>query len=296
MDMGLDGKAAFVGGASKGIGKAVALGLAREGCRVAICARTREPLETAAADIRTETGREALPVVCDMANAGDISRAVAQAADAFGGLDVVVNNAGGPPTGTFDTLDERYWQHALDQNLLSAVRTIREALPHLRRSGAGRIINITSVAVKQPIDGLMLSNATRVGVVAMAKTLSRELGPEGITVNNVCPGNIATERLISLIEERAKRQGVGLEDAVQVEEGRVPMGYLGDPEDVANLVVFLASAKARYITGTTTQVDGGSTTALLEASQQRPHTHLAPAGLQGAYFARGTRASPRAGR
>ncbi|MDO8614159.1 MAG: SDR family oxidoreductase [Dehalococcoidia bacterium] len=268
MDLGLEGKAALVGGASKGIGLAVAQALAGEGCRVAICARGEETLRAAAAALRLRsgsgaTGAEVLPLVCDMAQYADIKRAVAQAAAAFGRLDILVNNAGGPPTGTFDELDERHWLHALEQNLLSAVRATREALPYLRRSGAGRIINITSVAVKQPIDGLMLSNATRTAVVAMAKTLSRELAAEGITVNNVCPGNIATERLISLIEERARRQGQTLEQAVSLEEGRVPMGYLGDPEDVANLVAFLASGKARYITGTTIQVDGGSTTALL---------------------------------
>ncbi len=263
MDLGLNGKAALVGGASKGIGKAVAQALAAEGARVAICARHADSLETAAAEIEAATGARPLPIVCDMASYDDIKRTVTQAAQEFGRLDILVNNAGGPPTGTFDQLDERYWLHALEQNLLSAVRATREALPYLRRSGAGRIINITSVAVKQPIDGLMLSNAARTAVVAMAKTLSRELAPEGITVNNVCPGNIATQRLISLIEERAARQGVTLEQAVSLEENRVPMHHLGDPEDVANLVAFLASAKARYITGTTIQVDGGSTVALL---------------------------------
>jgi len=142
------------------------------------------------------------------------------------------------------------------------VRATTEALPHLKRSGSGRIINITSVAVKQPIDGLILSNATRLAVIGMAKTLSRELAPHGITVNNVCPGAIGTERLISLIEERANRTGITLEQAVSTEESRVPMGFLGAPEDVANLVTFLASAQARFLTGTTIQVDGGSTTAL----------------------------------
>jgi len=262
MDMGLQGKAALVGGASKGIGKAIALGLAKEGCRVAVCARGPADLEAAADEIRSATDIEALTIVCDMASYDDIKLAVAEAATAFGRLDIVVNNAGGPPTGTFETLDERYWQHAIEQNLLSAVRTTREALPHLQRSGSGRVINVTSVAVKQPIDGLMLSNATRLGVVGWAKTLSREVAAQGITVNNVCPGNIATQRLMSLIEERARRQGVELEQAVQLEEGRIPMGFLGEAEDVANLVVFLASAKARYITGTTVQVDGGSTTAV----------------------------------
>jgi 3-oxoacyl-[acyl-carrier protein] reductase len=262
MDLGLNGRAALVGGASKGIGRAIAKELAREGARVMICSRNAENLEAAATEIREETGSDVAWAVCDMASYDDIKATVAAAAERLGGLDIVVNNAGGPPTGTFQDLDERYWQHAIDQNLLSAVRTIREALPHLARSGAGRIINVTSVAVKQPIDGLILSNTTRLGVVGLAKTLSRELAPQGITVNNVCPGNIATERLMALIEERAGRQGQTLEEAVGLEEGRVPMGFLGEAADVAHLVAFLASSQARFITGTTIQVDGGSTTAV----------------------------------
>jgi 3-oxoacyl-[acyl-carrier protein] reductase len=263
MDTGLKDRAALVGGASRGIGRAIALGLAREGATVALCARNQDTLDKARDEIRNETGATVLSLICDMSRPEDIKAAVAAAADAFGRLDIVVNNAGGPPTGAFDALDDSYWQHAINQNLLSAVRTTREALPHLRRSGSGRVINITSVAVKQTIDGLMLSNATRLGVIGWAKTLSRELAPNGITVNNICPGNIATERLISLIEERAKRQKQSLEEAVSVEEGRIPMGFLGEPDDVANLAVFFASDKARYITGTTVQVDGGSTTAVM---------------------------------
>jgi len=263
MDLVLAGKVALVGGASKGIGRAVARALAAEGCRVAICARRQDTLDQACEEIRRDTGAEVIAMTCDMAIHEDIQRTVAGTINSFGRLDILVNNAGGPPTGKFQELDERYWQHALDQNLMSAVRAIREALPHLKRSGAGRIINITSAAVKQPIDGLMLSNATRAGVVAMAKTLSREVAADGITVNNICPGNIATERLLSLIEERARQQGIPMEQAIALEESRVPMGFLGEPEDVAGLVVFLASARARYITGTTIQVDGGSTTSLL---------------------------------
>jgi len=262
MDLGLDGRTALVGGASKGIGKAIARELVSEGARVMICSRSEENLAAAAQEIQSETGKEVEYTVCDMASHDDIKRTVAAAAEKLERLDIVVNNAGGPPTGTFQDLDERYWQHAIDQNLLSAVRTIREALPHLMRSGSGRIINVTSVSVKQPIDGLILSNATRLAVVGLAKTLSRELAPEGITVNNVCPGNIATERLVALIEERAARQGQTLADAVSLEEGRVPMGFLGEASDVAALVAFLASDRARYITGTTIQVDGGSTTAV----------------------------------
>ncbi|MEX0683677.1 MAG: SDR family oxidoreductase [Dehalococcoidia bacterium] len=262
MDLGLEGRAALVGGASKGIGKAIATALAREGCSVMICSRSEENLGAAALEISEATGKSVEWTTCDMASHDDIKRTVAAAVKELGKLDVLVNNAGGPPTGAFQDLDERYWQHAIDQNLLSVVRTVREALPHLIRSGSGRIINVTSVAVKQPIDGLILSNTTRLGVVGLAKTLSRELAPQGITVNNVCPGNIATERLMVLIEERAKRQQQSLEEAVALEEGRVPMGFLGEASDVASLVAFLASAPARFITGTTIQVDGGSTTAV----------------------------------
>jgi 3-oxoacyl-[acyl-carrier protein] reductase len=263
MDTGLQGKAAFVGGGSKGIGRAIAFGLAREGCAVAICARNLGPLEETAAAIRADApGAKVHTIVCDMARHDDIKKAVAAAQREFGRLDIIVNNAGGPPTGTFETLDERYWEHAIEQNLLSAVRTTREALPFLRASGSGRIINVTSVAVKQPIDGLMLSNATRLGVIGMAKTLSREVAATGITVNNVCPGNIATDRLMSIMEANAQTRGGSFEDAVAAQEATIPAGYFGDPEDIANLVVFLASDKARYITGTTIQVDGGSTTAV----------------------------------
>ena len=262
MDLGLDGKVAIVGGASKGIGRAVAMALAQEGCSVAICARREADLQATAQEIRQGSGAQVLAVVCDMARYGDIKVLVEESGQRFGRLDIVVNNAGGPPTGTFGELTEEQWKGALDQNLLSAIRTTREALPHLRRGGGGRIINITSVAVKQPVERLMLSNTARLGVVGWAKTLSRELAPHGITVNNVCPGNIATERLMSLIEERARQEGRPFPEVVAGEEARVPMGFLGEAEDVANLVLFLASAKARYITGTTIQVDGGSTLAL----------------------------------
>jgi len=261
MDLGLAGKVAIVGGASRGIGRAVALALAQERCSVAICARGQEELEAAAAEIRAQTDAQVLPVVCDMADHDDIRRLVRQTAEAFGRIDIVVNNAGGPPLGTFDDFDDADWQRAIDQNFLSAVRTTREARPLLRKRG-GRIINITSVAVKQPIDRLILSNSARLGVVGMAKTLSREVARDGITVNNVCPGNIATQRLLSLFEARAQREGRTFQEVVAEEEGRTPTGFLGEPADVAALVTFLASDKGRYISGATIQVDGGSTAAV----------------------------------
>jgi 3-oxoacyl-[acyl-carrier protein] reductase len=263
MDLGLQGNVALVGGASRGIGKAVALGLAREGCAVAICARGREALDAAAEDIRSATGAQALPFVCDMSKGEDIRRFVAATVDVFGRLDIVVNNAGGPPPGPFEAHDEAAWQHALDQNLLSVARTVREALPHLRAAGGGRIVNITSVAVKEPIPGLVLSNAARLGVVGLAKTLSRELGPDGITVNNVCPGLTLTDRMRELYGGRAQAEGRSMEEALAEQAKSIPLGRLGQPEDVAALAVFFASGPARHITGTTVQVDGGSTAAAM---------------------------------
>lgn len=263
MDLALNGKAALVGGASRGIGRAVADGLAREGCRVAICARDEADLEAAAAQIRTSTGTDVFALRCDMAVASDIERFVAATVQHFGGLDIVVNNAGGPPAGTFDSHDDAAWQHALDQNFYSVVRTVRAALPHLRSSGSGRIVNITSVAAKEPIQGLILSNAARLGVVGLAKTLSRELGPHNITVNNVCPGLTLTDRMRELYGARAQGAGRTLDDVLADEAARIPLKRLAEPEDVAALVVFLASGPARQITGTTVQVDGGSTAAAM---------------------------------
>lgn len=263
MDLGLSGKVALVGGASRGIGRAVAFGLAREGCRVAICARDAARLEATAQQLRAETGAEALAVPCDMARPDDIRRFVAATVEAFGRLDIVVNNAGGPPPGPFEAHDDAAWQAALDQNFMSVARTVREALPHLRAAGGGRIINITSVAVKEPIPGLVLSNAARLGVVGLAKTLSRELGPDGITVNNVCPGLTLTDRMRELYGGRAQAEGRSLDELLADEARRIPLRRLAQPDDVAALVVFLASEPARHITGATIQVDGGSTSAAM---------------------------------
>jgi 3-oxoacyl-[acyl-carrier protein] reductase len=180
----------------------------------------------------------------------------------FGRLDIVVNNAGGPPFGSFEQHSEEAWQAAIDQNFLSVARTIREALPHLRRQGGGRVINIASYAVKQPLDGLILSNSVRLAVVGLAKTLSRELGPENILVNNVCPGPTLTGRMESLMRSRAAAQGKSYEEILAQENAQIPVGHMGEPEDVAALVVFLASEAARQITGATIQVDGGATAAV----------------------------------
>lgn len=263
MDLGLKDMPALVAAAGRGIGRAVAEGLAREGARVALFARTEPDVRRAAEEIRAATRSEVLPLVGDVTAAADVERLVAAAAAHFGGLRIVVTNAGGPPGGLFAETDDARWQAAFELNLLSVVRLIRTAVPHLRRAGGGRILNIQSTSVKQPIDGLILSNAIRVGVVGLAKTLAGELGRDGITINTVCPGRINTQRLRSLYAQRAQRQGITLEQALAAEEATIPLGRLGTPEEVAAMAVFLCSEPARYVTGATIQVDGGLVRSLL---------------------------------
>lgn len=263
MDLGLKDRPALVAAAGKGIGRAVAEGLAREGARVALFARTEADVRVAAEEIRAATGAEALPLVGDVTAAGDVDRVVAAAAARFGGLHILVTNAGGPPGGVFDAMDDAKWQGAFELNLLSVIRLIRAAVPHLRAAGGGRIVNIQSTSVKQPIDGLILSNAIRAGVVGLAKTLATELGRDRITVNTVCPGRINTERLRTLYGQRARQRGLTLEQALAAEEALIPLGRLGTPQEVAAMVVFLCSEPARYVTGNTVQVDGGLVRSLL---------------------------------
>ncbi|HKV56799.1 MAG TPA: SDR family oxidoreductase [Ktedonobacteraceae bacterium] len=264
MDLGLRDKVAIVMAASKGLGRACAEALAAEGVRVTIGARDARVLEKTAQEIQKVTRRRILPVATDVTRAKDVENIVARTVRAYGRIDILVNNAGGPPPGTFESFDDARWQAAFELNLLSTVRIIRLVLPHLRKTGSGRIINIVSTSVKQPIDGLLLSNAIRSGVVGLAKTLSAELASDNITVNNVCPGRILTDRLrqIYLIDEKV-RQGTS-EDAVLKEMAQgIPMGRVGKPEELGAFVAFLASQQAAYITGTTTQIDGGLVRSLL---------------------------------
>jgi 3-oxoacyl-[acyl-carrier protein] reductase len=263
MDLGLAGRVAILGGGSKGIGRAVAEMLAAEGAHVVIAARTESELEATAREITAADGVEVLPVVCDMAKRHQIEALVAMTVERFGGIDIVVNNAGGPPFGRFEQHEDDAWQAALEQNLISVVQMARAALPYLRRSDQARIINITSTSVKEPIDGLILSNTARLGTTGLAKTLSRELGPDGITVNNVGPGSTLTDRIRPGIEAQARAAGASFDDALRERERAIPLGRVGMPEDVAAVVVFLASKQARQVTGQTILVDGGATRAVL---------------------------------
>lgn len=263
MDLGLRDKVAIVLAASKGLGRASAAALAAEGASVAIGARHSEELEKTAQDIRGASGSKVLAVPTDVTKPEDLQAIVNATVREFGRVDILVNNAGGPPPGTFEQFGDAQWEAAFQLNLLSNVRMVRLVLPHMRALHNGRIINIVSTSVKVPIDGLLLSNAIRTGVVGLAKTLSIELAPDNITVNNVCPGRILTDRIrqTTRMHERMQ-QGQSEEEVLQEVSRDIPLGRIGKPEELAALVAFLASEQAGYITGTTIQVDGGLTRAL----------------------------------
>lgn len=257
MDLGLNGRVALVAAASRGLGKAIAWELAREGADVAICARGKTQLKETAREIAADTGSRVLAVAADVSVAKDVADLVTAVLQRFSRLDILVNNAGGPPSGPFAIFSDEDWRQAMELNLLSAVRLSRAVIPSMRANHWGRIINLTSVAVKQPIPDLILSNAARSGVIALAKTLSFELAPEGITVNSVCPGFTRTERVEELARARAEREGKDVQEVMASYERQIPMGRLGRPEELAALVAFLASERAAYITGVAIQVDGG---------------------------------------
>src|SRR5262249_11712954 len=262
MDFGLGGCAALVAAGSRGLGRASARALAREGAQVALFSRTAAAAEKAAQEIGAETGVRTLGFAADATKAADLERAVAQTVHAFGRLDVLVTNAGGPPPGTFATLGDGDWQRAFELNLMSAVRLVRAALPHLEKSGRGRVILLSSTTVKQPIDGLILSNAVRIGIAGLSKSLANELGGKKSTVNQVLPGRIDTDRVRELDEARAKSTGANPDAVRRANEQQIPLGRYGDPDEFGAVVAFLASAQAAYLTGTTIQVDGGATRAV----------------------------------
>ena len=257
MDLGLDGKIALVAASSRGLGRAVATALAREGARLVMCARQRDDLEAAADRICADTGAEVCTVALDLSQQEGPARFVQTAVEQLGGVDILVTNVGGPPPGSFAEIDDQAWSQAFEQLVLSTVRLIRQAAPQMARRRSGRVINIASIAVKQPIPGLLLSNALRAAVVGLAKTLAGELAPQGILINTVCPGRIATDRLLELDQEQARQSGMALEQVRLEAQRLIPLGRYGQPEELASLVTFLASSRASYITGTTFLVDGG---------------------------------------
>jgi 3-oxoacyl-[acyl-carrier protein] reductase len=263
MDLGLKGRVAIVAAASQGLGRAVAEEFAREGCKVAICARTAAELERTATEIGKANGCEVFHQGLDVTDAEGVRRFVEAVENKFGRVDICVTNAGGPPAKKFLDITIEEWRTAVELTLMSSVYFAREVLPRMRRNRWGRLITITSVSVKQPIDGLLLSNSIRAGVTGLAKTLANEFGADGITVNNVCPGYTLTDRLNELAEKQARMTGVAPEDIFKSWSSEIPIGRLARPEEFAALVAFLASERASSINGTSIAVDGGWVKGLL---------------------------------
>lgn len=263
MDLGLRGKIALVTAASRGLGRAIADALGAEGASLIICARGTAALEEAGAAIVQRTGAEVEMVAADVSTAEGITRAWQHARDRFGRVDVLVTNAGGPPSGPFESHEWDVWQRAVELTLRSAVELTRLVLPGMKERRWGRILNVTSIAVKQPVDGLMLSNSIRAAVTGFGRTLANEVARYGITVNNILPGYTRTERVEQLNAATAAREGVNVEDVSRRIEAQIPMRRLGEPNEFAALAAFLASEQASYITGQSIAVDGGWIRSLL---------------------------------
>ncbi len=257
MDLGLENKVAIIGGASKGLGRACAQVLAEEGAKVAICSRTAADLEQAASEIRESTGAEVMAYAADLDRLESINGLISATLEQFGGIDILVNNSGGPPLGRSATATEEQWETAVQRSLIFFGRMCREGIPHLRERGGGRIINILASTVYNPIPNLALSGATRMGVVAYSKSLADEVGRDGILVNNVCPGSILSDRMLSNVTSRANELGISVDEALAMRAADTALGRVGEPVELANLVAFLASDRSTYITGTTILVDGG---------------------------------------
>ncbi|WP_046246316.1 SDR family oxidoreductase [Hymenobacter terrenus] len=263
MDLRLIGKVALVAAASKGLGRAIAEELAAEGASLVLCARGEDVLQETCAAIAAGTGVPVLGVPANVAEPADVARVVQAALERFGRIDILVTNAGGPPAGTFDTLSPAIWEAATHLLLTSVVELTRAVLPGMKERGWGRILNVTSIAAKQPVENLMLSNSLRAAVTGMARTLANEVAPFGVTVNNILPGYTRTERVVGLAEATAARENTSAAAVTERWEAGIPMRRLGEPREFAALAAFLCSERASYITGTSIPVDGGWIRSLL---------------------------------
>lgn len=262
MDLGLTGKVALVAGSSRGLGRAIAEELAAEGASLVLCARREDSLQEAHRAIEERGGR-VVAVAADLAEPAQVERVVEAGMREFGRIDILVTNAGGPPAGPFEQHSPEAWDRAVQLTLGSVLNLTRAVLPGMKERRWGRILNVTSIAVKQPVEGLILSNSVRAAVTGFARTLANEIAPWGITVNNVLPGYTRTERLDELAAANSKAKGISQEEARAAWEAQIPMGRLGEPREFAALVAFLASERASYITGTSITVDGGWVRSLL---------------------------------
>ncbi len=262
MDLGLRGKVAIVLGASQGMGRASARSLALEGCDLAIAARRAELLGDAAAALVKEAGVKVFHQVCDVTREADREAFLAETVRRYGRVDILVNNCGGPKPGMLkDAPATKDWQDAFERSLLSVVQWTQAVLPHMK--GWGRIVNIVSTSVKQPIDGLLLSSSIRPGVIGFSKAAARELAPKGITINSILPGSIRTDRTVELAAFRSKKDGISIEQVLEEKSREIPAGRLGEPDEIGAAVAFLCSVRAAYITGVTLTIDGGLTRAIV---------------------------------